>query len=117
MGMMVMPERQTFWNGRRPEFNATEAMIEKFCRSRRAKGSVKRVKFFPSGLSESRLGLLCNGVPINFEILSYPRMSDGTCTLTDSSLALVIRSSLVRCPRNQTSSLRGLWHARLHEIA
>src|SRR5262245_11430909 len=25
MGTMVMPERQTFWNGRRPEFNATRS--------------------------------------------------------------------------------------------
>ena len=51
---MAMSERQTFWNGQRqrPEINATEAMLE-ILSVRRAKGSVKRVKFFPSGLSES----------------------------------------------------------------
>src|SRR5262245_21592578 len=78
MGTMVMPERQTLTDeGTKTEFNATEAMIEKFCRSRRAKGSVKRIKFFPSGLSESRLGRLRKRKPTELDF-EHPGRSEGT---------------------------------------
>src|SRR5262245_17103331 len=102
MGMMVMLERQTFWNGRRPEFNATEAMIEKFCRSRRAKGSVKRVKFFPSGLSGSRMGLLCKWVPYASEFLDA---APGLATTPDGPMVSHSERTKHRCSPSRGASL------------